>query len=434
MKIIDSIYLKILLLSEYKSINNALKTLDKSAFASREQLESIQREKLNSLINTATNRVPFWKKFRDLVSENSQKKPVYDILSAFPVLTKQTIRNNGNDVFNPDITEFISASTGGTTGQPLKIRRDMNCNALTKAATWRARFNWGIKPSSKEVYLMAFGRGTFLGRNKLKLANILIAEAFPKSEKDAEFSARTIEKFKPFAIEGYATGLIEVAKKYRKNSSSKIQAIVSSGEMLYDHQREFLEEKFGGKVYTYYGSNEIGSIAYECEHNQLHVEEEHIILEVVDDNGRPVFNQEGRVLVTDLDNIATPFIRYELGDTAVLSDQPCTCGKSSRVISKLIGRNQDYLSGLEDQKIQATHLAAFLKDLNKIGEIQFIQSDKDKIEVQYDRLEEGGDAELEFIRKYLSDQLGRAVSVVFNPVENITKTNRGKQPLVVRKI
>ncbi|HCQ16327.1 MAG TPA: hypothetical protein DIU20_08700, partial [Cryomorphaceae bacterium] len=331
-------------------------------------------------------------------------------------------------------THYIVATTGGTTGNPLTIRRNYECDAISKAALWRARYVWGVSPSARALYLKAFGGGTRKGKLKMRLANKMVGEAFPSSDEDVKVITQIMHDFKPVAMEGYATGLLESVNRSRVKENFKIDVVVSTGEMLYPHQRKALEERYSAKVYTYYGSNEIGSIAFECEHNKLHICEEHVLVETLNEKGQPVINEPGKIVVTDLDNTAMPFIRYELGDIAVISDKPCSCGKSSRIISELVGRSQDYLSGSTGRRLQATQLAAYLKDLTQVGQLQFIQTGEDQISLQYDGKSANAEKEIDMILSHIHNRLGDQVVVTVDQVAEIPKTNRGKQPLVLRKI
>ena len=95
-------------------------------------------------------------------------------------------------------------------------------------------------------------------------------------------------------------------------------------------------------MFDQYGCGECNGIAYECEaHQGLHITEEHCIIEILDKNGNPVFDEPGRVVLTDLDNNAFPFIRYENGDSAIISSRWCSCGRHSALIKELSGRTKD---------------------------------------------------------------------------------------------
>ncbi len=427
----DRIALGIINIKNLKVINE-LKKLLKSQDWDRAKLEEYQKNRLQKLLNYAAQYVPYWREVN--LASKVKEGNAYSMLINIPILNKPIIREQGEKIWSEKESEYIVATTGGTTGNPLTIRRDYKCDAISKAALWRARYNWGVRPSDRAIYLKAFGGGTLKGKLKMRLANKRVGEAFPSSDEDVRIITRMMHDFKPVAMEGYATGLLESINRSQFKEDFKINVVVSTGEMLYPHQRKELEDRYSARVYTYYGSNEIGSIAFECEYHQLHICEEHVLVETLNEHDQPVINEPGRIVVTDLDNLAMPFIRYELGDVAVISDETCKCRRSTRLISELAGRSQDYLSGSNGTRLQATQLVAYLKDLTKVGQLQFIQTGEDQISIQYDGKSAGAGKEIEMIINHIHKRLGNQVGVITEAVDEIAKTSRGKQPLVLRKI
>jgi phenylacetate-coenzyme A ligase PaaK-like adenylate-forming protein len=78
----------------------------------------------------------------------------------------------------------------------------------------------------------------------------------------------------------------------------------------------------------------------------LEVWESSVILEVVDDEYRPVPPGEPgtRVLLTNLVNRAQPLIRYELSDSVVLADGPNPAGRPWLRLARVDGRSDDILA------------------------------------------------------------------------------------------
>ena len=97
---------------------------------------------------------------------------------------------------------------------------------------------------------------------------------------------------------------------------------------------------FEAPVSLGYGLNEIGIIAACCpETGRYHVHDEHCLIEIVDDENRPVAAGEfGRILVTTLTNFAMPLIRYDTGDIAEALDGPCPCGRTLPSFGEVPGR------------------------------------------------------------------------------------------------
>jgi phenylacetate-coenzyme A ligase PaaK-like adenylate-forming protein len=101
----------------------------------------------------------------------------------------------------------------------------------------------------------------------------------------------------------------------------------------------------GIPVRSTYSSEEVGSIGLECEKNAgtYHITTSNVLVEVIPDASVRVGSEAvGRVLVTHLHSYATPFIRYDLGDIATLSDR-CRCGHDGPVLSNVHGRSKALL-------------------------------------------------------------------------------------------
>ncbi len=102
-----------------------------------------------------------------------------------------------------------------------------------------------------------------------------------------------------------------------------------------------IEAAFGGQVREHYGSRELGPMAFDCgKASGMHLLMSQHLIEVVRD-GQPVRDGEvGKVLVTDLHNLAMPIVRYDIGDLARIDSSPCICGRTTPRIH-LEGRVDD---------------------------------------------------------------------------------------------
>jgi phenylacetate-coenzyme A ligase PaaK-like adenylate-forming protein len=84
-----------------------------------------------------------------------------------------------------------------------------------------------------------------------------------------------------------------------------------------------------GSDRRFYGAAEVGLIASPCERGGMHVHADHLLLEAVDETGRPSApGERGSLLVTDLHNRAAPYLRHELSDHGRLPGRPCACGRA----------------------------------------------------------------------------------------------------------
>ncbi len=146
----------------------------------------------------------------------------------------------------------------------------------------------------------------------------------------ASFSER-IRREKPGILFGYATSVYRFAKFIKSNQMNDItfNGVFSTAEMLPPGACEFIEDTFRCRVFNRYGTIELGGVACDCEaHTGLHISVENNHVEILS-SGSPVKPGEmGDVIVTNLNNLGMPIIRYEIGDlSAWYTGAKCPCGR-----------------------------------------------------------------------------------------------------------
>jgi phenylacetate-coenzyme A ligase PaaK-like adenylate-forming protein len=125
------------------------------------------------------------------------------------------------------------------------------------------------------------------------------------------------------------------------------RAVNSSSEVLTGEARAMATRAWRVPPFNVYAATETGGIAAECEHHEgLHLFEDLVIPEVVDDDYRPVPpGQPGdRLLVTVLFSRTIPLIRYEMTDRVRVAPQPPACGLPFRLLESIEGRTDDVLA------------------------------------------------------------------------------------------
>lgn len=123
------------------------------------------------------------------------------------------------------------------------------------------------------------------------------------------------------------------------------RAVMCSSEVLTPESRRRIREAFGVEPFNVYAATEPAGIASECERHRMHLFEDLVIAEVVDDRNRPVPPGVigAKVLVTVLFSRTQPLIRYAMSDTISLSDSSCECGRRFGLLGAIEGRAEDAL-------------------------------------------------------------------------------------------
>jgi phenylacetate-coenzyme A ligase PaaK-like adenylate-forming protein len=121
------------------------------------------------------------------------------------------------------------------------------------------------------------------------------------------------------------------------------QLIFTCGEILSDPTRQQLETAWGKRLFNQYAAPESGGLGAECDHHMgIHLFDDLVITEVVDEHDRPVPPgiHGDKVLVTVLYKRSQPLIRYEINDRLRVAAAPCLCGRPYRLIDKLQEHNE----------------------------------------------------------------------------------------------
>lgn len=155
-----------------------------------------------------------------------------------------------------------------------------------------------------------------------------------------------LNDFQPTVLATYPTAAALLADEAAAGRLRvRPRCVLTGGEALGSAAREHVRQSFGNAtVRSSYGASEFLPIAWECAHGHLHVNEDWLILEPVDEHYRPVPRGQPShsVLLTNLANLVQPLIRYDLGDQVTLHSQRCRCGSPLPTL-EVGGRRDDVL-------------------------------------------------------------------------------------------
>ncbi len=317
---------------------------------SQADIISLQNKKLQRLIRHCYDSVPYYTKLFDKLGIKPEDIKTREDLQKLPILTKQIIRDNYDDLFSTvtPSSRIVKSSTGGSTGQPLLFCKDAKEWSGQKAATLRAWEWYGLHLGDK-IYSLG-GNSIVKKKKKFSYKNIydeVIMRNFKHSSADvSDDNMRnnydSFMRLRPRAMRGYGSSLYIFARFIEKNKLPvcPIKVILTTGEVLVPEYRRKLEEVFGAPVYDEYGAGDGGILSHECtERGGLHIEESLSVIEITDKSGKVLPDGEtGFVTATDLENYVFPFIRYHVGDMAYIKPGACACGRNSRRFGEIMGR------------------------------------------------------------------------------------------------
>jgi len=123
------------------------------------------------------------------------------------------------------------------------------------------------------------------------------------------------------------------------------KAVMSASEVLTEESRNRIQNAWNCQPFNVYAATETAGIASECSRHRLHLFEDLVITEIVDEMNRPVPRGEfgSKLLVTVLFSRTQPLIRYEISDRVAMSTDPCDCGMGFALLRGIEGRAEDIL-------------------------------------------------------------------------------------------
>jgi len=196
-----------------------------------------------------------------------------------------------------------------------------------------------------------------------------------------------------------------------------------------------LFRSFQAPVFETYGSREFMLMGAECDrHAGLHLTTENLLVEVLDDEGRPVSNGEvGNVAVTDLTNYAMPFVRYLNGDRAVAGWDTCPCGRGLPLLRQVVGRRVDTVNTPDGRRLSGVFFPHLLKDYPSVRRFQAVQDQPDHLELRLMVAPGWDSAQQSQVEQTIRQALGPAMRLDLSVVDDIPLTSAGKLQVVLNR-
>ena len=428
------------------SVMKKTRFLQKSQWWDAEKLQSFQLEKLQALVAHAYQNVPYYRRlFSQRGIAPSDIKDLAD-LAKIPVLTKSDVRQFKEELvaINYRGEELLSGRTGGSTGEPLQFFNDRN------TVSWA----WGAMNRYYEWTGMRIGEGRFdigggslggflskgLARDTLRSIQRWLQKGafYPVFSLDKAMAREIAESAKARGIRvfrGYPSGLYVLAKYAEAEGLDfkDVRIIQSTSERVYPHQREVIESNLTADMYDQYGAAEILSIAAQCEKKKAyHVFDEHVIVE----DDRTLSSTNGRVpaIITDLDNFAMPFIRYEVGDILNFKGASCTCGRGLSVIGKVEGRTHDFLTATDGRPIAGEFIPHLFQKVRGFDRYFIHQVSRAEIVVSIVANEDYNVSEIDELARLMKEHLGQDMEIRFESVDRIGLSSTGKLQFIKSEV
>jgi len=367
-----------------------------------------------------------------------------ETLASLPILTRQQLQGAGQALETTELPashgKIGKIETSGSTGTPVRLKSTEITGVFWRACVMREHLWAGRDLTGKLGAIRWVRKGVAMPPQGARSdgwgpASASIYPTGPAvllniSSKLQE-QVDWLRREEPDYLISFPSNLAALATYCIDNGLElkNLKQVMTVGESVAETVRGLVQRAWGVPVKDSYSSEEAGYLAIQCpEHDVYHVQSENVLLEVVDDQGRPSAPGEaGRVLVTSLHNFATPLIRYELGDYAQVG-KPCACGRGLPVIERVLGRKRNRLI-LPDGRSEFPYLGEheeFRAITTKVRAIQNIQRSTEVIEKLMVVAQPLTEAEEAGQKALIAKNFGQPIEIKLTYVDEIPKRGAGK--------
>ena len=275
----------------------------------RASIEKLQLRKLNALLVHEKERGGFYRELPDHLDSLSD-------LSFLPFTTDEDLAHHAPGLLlcsQAEIRRVLSDATSGTTGAAKRVfYTEGDCEHTIEL--FMAGLGELIFPGS--VTMICFPFSGPHGARPLKLGVGLSYGEF----------AKLLETERPDTFVGMPVQLLSLLRVCGRGS---LRRALVSGDACPDAVLKGCEAILQSRLFPHYGSREMALGGAICcpAHEGMHLRENHVIAEIVDEQGRPLPpGERGELVITTIGMEAMPLIRYRTGDYTRRIPGTCPCG------------------------------------------------------------------------------------------------------------
>ena len=356
---------------------------------SEEKLLAHQLHQIQNLIDHAARHVPF---YRERLRPFAGLAPGALTLERFreiPLMTRDDIQAAGRALhakaLPPAHGTPSPSKTSGSTSRPIEFLTTNMTRLMTEALTMRAHIWHKRDLSQKNVALRP-------PRPDRPIDEIRRWAPVPRTGPGQRIDMRLpinemfdqIVTARPAYLQSHPYVILGLIQRSEETGVhfDKLREVCTFGETLDPWVRGKCETIWGVPIHDNYSAEEFGTIAHQCpETTNMHVQAENVLVEVLDAKDRPCRRGDvGRVVVTSLNNFATPFIRSDIGDVTILG-APCACGRGLPVLERVLGKSRNFIVRPTGERIFPGLYQEF-GAIQPVRQYQLVQTSLDVIEMK----------------------------------------------------
>ena len=393
----------------------------------RDKIRELQLKKFRKIFQWSYDHSKFHRALYDDAGVRPEDIRSFEDIARVPTVEKSMMRDiQGKEPFPygdalcvplDEVTTF--RQTSGTTGQP-----------VYQPDTWQDWEWWmecwsyilwaqGYRPSDR--VFIPFGYNIFVAFWAGHYAAEKIGcEVIPGGVLDTKARILKIQELQATAMMGTPTYILGMAETARMKmdmdpSGLPICKITCAGECgaSIPATKKRLEDAWNAKVYDHAGATEIGAWSFECAEQPggMHVNEALFLVEIQDVETGEIIEETGRrgkMIITALDRQAQPCVRFDSKDVIEWADEPCSCGRTARLIKGGVVGRADDITKVKGVLLAPSAIEEVVRSVDGLGDEYEVIVDKvgdaESIQLKVEVLEEAQD-QCQLIEAELADQL-----------------------------
>lgn len=426
-------------------VQERLEWLQRTQFLSPREVNELQFTKLRQLLEHAFSTVPYYRE----VFESRGLKPadiaVPSDMQKLPILTRPILLAQQDRLLSSeaDHATLQTNYSSGSTGVRAQFKQDANFRMWMRAHQLRT-YQWCADWRLGQPFVLLWGSEIYwnykqwVDRFENFITNRRELNTFRLSQEAVRSFLSHVIRFKPALISTYSNAIHLIAKEAERQKVRipGLRAVQGTSEPMPPAFRERIAAIFGCELYDKYGTRETNVIAHESpRHEASCIQAENVFVEFIDDNDRVCAPGEtGRVIVTPLNSLSMPLIRYELTDLAASVPGYCSSGLGLPRMTTVAGRKQDVLHSPTGEQIDGYFFTYLFMRFQEIHWFQVIQ---ERIDHFFIRIYAPGGMSSE-LRAQLIDRIhhhtGYPFQIEFEFLAEMPESGTGKFRLCVSKL
>lgn len=403
-----------------------------------EALFAYRDQQLQRFVLHAATTVPYYRQlFADLKIAPQEIRQLDD-LAQLPVLTRQTVQQAGSalrsDAFGG--RRLIKVRTSGTTGSTIEFMTTPTAIQQRYAVWWRYWGSHGLQPGISSAQ---FGGWPIVPLDQRHppfwrynaSADQVLFSAYHLRRETADAYLGELARRRPAWLLGYPSTLALLAAfilERRKPLPYTPGWISLGSESVLPAQERLIASAFGVAPIQHYGLEEASANLSQCPAGKLHIDEDYAAVSLLPDPDLDCY----RLLGTNFSNPVWPLLRYDAGDLVSVTDERCSCGNAGRIVSRIDGRQEDYLILRSGARIGRIY--HIFNQVNNIQEAQLVQRRPGEVELRVMRAAAYSDADERHLLACFQERLGSELQVHICYPAQLERSARGKLRLVVSQL